>query len=184
MISYWICWNSKMGSLSTKSMYLQYGFLLNMLEFHTGKPQYEINVSSVWFRTEYDEIPYREAWVGNQCFFKMISYWICWNSILGSLSTKSMYLQYDFVLNMLEFQTGKPQYKINVSSIWFPTEYAGIPNWDAAVWNQCNFNMISYWICWTSILGSLSTKSMYHKYDFELNMLKFHTEKLLSMESM
>ena len=177
MISYWIGWNAILRSLSTKSMSLQYDFVLNTLEFHTGKPQYEINVSSFWFRTEYAGIPYWEASLWNQCNFNMISYWISWNFILRSRSTKSMYLQYDFPLNMLDFHTGKPQYEINVSSVWFrtvynmllfhttekpqyginvtsewfPTEYAGIPNWEA------------------------SACLMYLQYYFVLSLLKFHT---------
>ena len=151
------------ASVWNKIMNLQCDFILNMLEFQTEEPQYGINVTSVWFPTEEAAIPkYSEASVWNQCIFSIISYWTCWNSILRSLSMESMYLQYDFLLNMLEFHTEEPQYGINVTSVWFHTEYAGIPYWGASVWNQCNFSMISYWICCNSkILGSLSMKSMY-----------------------
>ena len=46
---------------------------------------------------------------------------------------KSMYLQYDFILNMLQFDTGRFQYEINVSSVRFHTEYAAIPYWEVSV---------------------------------------------------
>ena len=46
---------------------------------------------------------------------------------------KSMYLQYDFILNMLQFHTGWFQYEINVSSVWFHTEYAAISYWMVSV---------------------------------------------------
>ena len=59
-----------------KAMYLQYDFILNMLQFHTGRFQYEI-----------------------KCIFSMISY--CCNSILGGFSMNFSHLHYDFVLNML-----------------------------------------------------------------------------------
>ena len=141
-----------------------------MLEFQTETPQYGINVTSIWFPTEYAGLPYWEASVRNQCIismisnwicwnsilrsfsvwnqcnFSMVSYWICWNSILRSLSTKSMHLQYDFLLNMLEFHIEEPQYGINVTSIWFPHEYAEIPDWEASVGNQAIFSRISYWL--------------------------------------
>ena len=39
----------------------QYNLVLNMLQFHTERSQYEINLSSVGFRTEYAAIPYWEV---------------------------------------------------------------------------------------------------------------------------
>ena len=50
---------------------------------------------------------------------------------------KSMYLQYDFILNMLPFHTGRFQYEIHVFSM-----------------------IILYGICCNSMLGGLSGLSM------------------------
>ena len=71
---------------------------------------------------------------------------------------------------MLEFHTEEPQYGINASSAWFPTEYAGIPYWAASVWNQFIFNMIS-------LLNMLEFHTEEHQYDTnESSVLWFNTE--------